>query len=66
MNSCEDSTTNEAVTSVLSSSTGLEANEALSTTSHGFSSHNQCMYNLTKKSLYHFFFVCVCELYFTF
>ena len=46
MNSCEDSTTNEAVTSVLSSSTGLEANEALSTTSHGFSSHNQCMYNL--------------------
>ncbi|XP_054720024.1 PR domain zinc finger protein 10-like isoform X2 [Uloborus diversus] len=40
MNSCEDTATNEAVTSVLSNSNALEANEALSTTNHGFASHN--------------------------
>ncbi|XP_035227691.1 PR domain zinc finger protein 10-like isoform X4 [Stegodyphus dumicola] len=41
MNSCDESTTNEAVTSVLSNSSALEANEALSSTNHHFNAHSQ-------------------------
>lgn len=45
MNSCDGNTTNEAVTSVLSTSSNLEANEALSVTNHNFS-QNQCKFEV--------------------